>query len=578
MANASTTALYTPGSWVAVGAESGWLLVDIDPSDPIVLQCWSLIRNGAEIDEVLDAVLQRGLRAVSNFALVRLSGTGRRAVVVRGAARAAITAGGADQSVSAEGVSTWRELELPEETSVVRVSAGDGTDADEAPLSPGVTLAASIRLSVGAGQRAGTSSPSAASPLNGDADASGAVAESALPPAPAPPESALSESAAPPEAAARQDLPPVPPPASPPEPSVVPFSAQPLPEPQPPAEPSPPPLAEPMPPVAAESAQPAVDPPGPIPWLDASPIGGGGLPPLPGDAPPAPLPPPPAAVHDLPPIPAPPEAQAPQPEPEPDPDSMSWLAAVKPLQPSTGDLPGSPGAGLLDAPLPGVVVGGRGIGRDGLPAQQEPPSGAPVAPPSPGGQGAPSNGQQPWAPPPREAETADSTVSRASLTEMVGQPGPAGSMVQAVRCQHGHLSPPMAVSCRVCGFPLMGQAPITVPRPTLGVLRLSTGDVVPLDRSVIMGRNPRVDDANEAERPHVVRLPSPGHDISRTHVEIRLDGWHVLLTDLNSVNGTIVTPPWQEPQRVRANESVPIEPGTVVSLADEVTFRYEVTG
>ena len=115
-------------------------------------------------------------------------------------------------------------------------------------------------------------------------------------------------------------------------------------------------------------------------------------------------------------------------------------------------------------------------------------------------------------------------------------------------------------------------------RPTLGVLRLSTGDVVPLDRSVIMGRNPKADGANEAERPHVVRLPSPGHDISRTHVEIRLDGWHVLLTDLNSVNGTIVTPPWQEPQRLRPNESVPIEPGTVVSLADEVTFRYEVTG
>ena len=157
-------------------------------------------------------------------------------------------------------------------------------------------------------------------------------------------------------------------------------------------------------------------------------------------------------------------------------------------------------------------------------------------------------------------------------------PGQAGTMVQAVRCQHGHLSPPMAVSCRVCGFPLMGQAPVTVPRPILGVLRLSTGDVVPLDRTVIMGRNPRVDASNEGEHPHVVRLPSPGHDISRTHVEIRLDGWHVLLTDLNSVNGTVVTPPWQEPQRVRPNETVPIEPGTVVSLADEVTFRYEVTG
>jgi hypothetical protein len=229
---------------------------------------------------------------------------------------------------------------------------------------------------------------------------------------------------------------------------------------------------------------------------------------------------------------------------------MSWMAAVKPLGPLADD------SQPYRPPPPGVVSGGRGIGAE-RPQDQQPTVSATPA----------------WTPPP-DPDSPDSTVTRAALTEPSGQ---AGNMVQAVRCQHGHLSPPMAVSCRVCGFPLMGQAPVTVPRPTLGVLRLSTGDVVPLDRTVIMGRNPRVDETDEDERPHVVRLPSPGHDISRSHVEIRLDGWHVLLTDLNSVNGTVVTPPWQEPQRVRPNEAVPIEPGTVVSLADEVTFRYEVT-
>jgi hypothetical protein len=241
---------------------------------------------------------------------------------------------------------------------------------------------------------------------------------------------------------------------------------------------------------------------------------------------------------------------------------MAWLSAVQPLGPPSDD-----SQPYRSGPPTGIVSGGGGIGRDGPPPPPpaEPPAGPPAGQPG---------GPQGWAPPP--SDSPDSTVSRASLMEQAA--APAGNMVQAVKCQHGHLSPPMAVSCRVCGFPLMGQAPITVPRPTLGVLRLSTGDVVPLDRTVIMGRNPKADETNEAERPHVVRLPSPGHDISRTHVEIRLDGWHVLLTDLNSVNGTVVTPPWQEPQRLRSNEAVPIEPGTVVSLADEVTFRYEVTG
>ena len=143
----SSAAVYTPGSWVAVGAESGWLLVDIDPSDAIVLKCWSLLREGAEIDEILDALLQRGLRAVSSFALVRVSGE-RRAVVVRGAAEVVITVGGVDERLSAEGVATWREYLLPAAASAVALGSGAGGNGAEAPLAPGVTLAASLRLAV----------------------------------------------------------------------------------------------------------------------------------------------------------------------------------------------------------------------------------------------------------------------------------------------------------------------------------------------------------------------------------------------------------------------------------------------
>jgi len=144
----SSDAAYTPGSWVAVGAEAGWLLVDIDPTDAIVLEAWSLLRSGAEIDEILDAVLQRGLRAVSSFALVRVSGE-RRAVVVRGSAAATVTVGGTDEQVSAEGIATWREYALPAKASAVRLRAdATASDTAEAPLSPGVTLASSLRLSV----------------------------------------------------------------------------------------------------------------------------------------------------------------------------------------------------------------------------------------------------------------------------------------------------------------------------------------------------------------------------------------------------------------------------------------------
>jgi pSer/pThr/pTyr-binding forkhead associated (FHA) protein len=110
----------------------------------------------------------------------------------------------------------------------------------------------------------------------------------------------------------------------------------------------------------------------------------------------------------------------------------------------------------------------------------------------------------------------------------------------------------------------------------LGVLRLSTGDAITLDRGVLMGRSPSPTRLVGAERPHLVRIPSPDKQISRNHLEIRLDGWHVLVTDLKSTNGTLVTLPGREPERLRPDIPEPIEPGTTVSLADEVTFRFEV--
>jgi hypothetical protein len=50
----------------------------------------------------------------------------------------------------------------------------------------------------------------------------------------------------------------------------------------------------------------------------------------------------------------------------------------------------------------------------------------------------------------------------------------------------------------------------------------------------------------------------------------------VLVRDLGSTNGTTVTLPGQEPVRLRPTEDQGIEPGTVVTLADEVELTYEV--
>ena len=172
------------------------------------------------------------------------------------------------------------------------------------------------------------------------------------------------------------------------------------------------------------------------------------------------------------------------------------------------------------------------------------------------------------------------TVSRASLgkRKSVGSPTVplSGPTVHGVWCDSGHPNPTTATTCRSCGLPLDQVNAVSMPRPVLGTLRFSNGIEVELDRSVIVGRAPKAERVSAREIPQLVALPSPEKDISRNHLEVKLDGWHVIVVDLGSTNGTVVTLPGQPPERLRASEEQPISPGTVVTIAEEITFVYEV--
>lgn len=182
-----------------------------------------------------------------------------------------------------------------------------------------------------------------------------------------------------------------------------------------------------------------------------------------------------------------------------------------------------------------------------------------------------------------ELFTADPVEDDTSVT--VHRPGNASPgadtagqrpSVPAVRCPDGHLNPPAATQCRVCAAAVPPQESFPVPQPVLGVLRLSTGGDIPLDRDVFLGRDPSHSEERMARKPHLLRLPSPGKDISRDHLEVRLVGWRVMAIDLGSVNGTTVIAPGAAPEALAAGASRMIEPGTQVVLADEVSFVYEV--
>jgi hypothetical protein len=174
-------------------------------------------------------------------------------------------------------------------------------------------------------------------------------------------------------------------------------------------------------------------------------------------------------------------------------------------------------------------------------------------------------------------EDTSMTVPRPSNQSTPESDAAGRPLVPAVRCPAGHLNPPQATRCRVCAVPVPPQASYQIPQPVLGILRLSTGGDVPLDRDVFLGRDPGHTEERKARKPHMLRLPSPGKDISRDHLEIRLVGWRVMVIDLGSTNGTTVIVPGGRPEPLAPGGSRMIEPGTQVVLAEEVSLVYEVT-
>lgn len=120
--------------------------------------------------------------------------------------------------------------------------------------------------------------------------------------------------------------------------------------------------------------------------------------------------------------------------------------------------------------------------------------------------------------------------------------------------------------------------PIAVPSPqgpAPGKIHLSTGLVVALNRTVLLGRAPQVSRVANAELPRLVTLPSPNQDISRTHAEVRQEGEHVVVTDLRSTNGVLLLREGANPQRLHPGVPTVVEAGVTVDLGDGVTFLVE---
>jgi hypothetical protein len=201
--------------------------------------------------------------------------------------------------------------------------------------------------------------------------------------------------------------------------------------------------------------------------------------------------------------------------------------ALGPLQRSPGDLAQQP----QDLPIDGGVVFGPWLGWS---------VDAAVAPPP---RSMPTPVQQP-APPPPPLQSFDPND-----TNVLGDLGRRAASLRRHR----------------------GEPPATAPTPeTQAASAFRLGDRPPerVEAPVYVGRQPRSPRVTGGVLPRLVRVDSPSREVSATHIELRPTREGLLLTDLESTNGTVVRQPGTGVRRLDSGETLPVVPGTLIDIGD----------
>lgn len=592
---------YATGDWY--GVIGPHVTVILPPQEKArVAALWALADEGADFDEVLDALISGGLRDLSGFVL--LADTGADAdpgadggavtlAVVRGTARVSFVAGGERVELAGSQSTTWVERSLREVTSMV-VELQDVPDgARSYPIEQGLVRlgrlseGTSVEEQDGRGAALGVPTGAATGPAVPDTDDGGELLDGA-PPAlvvavggdpsdhPVEPETAADSGSAAahgsPATVGAEDLLP-----------LSTSGSEPLTE----------PLTDPLSgPWGTDEVQDATDP-APVAevdsWIDPGPASAAELAGPddvsvedPDDADHAD-----AEVTELLPVDAP---SAPVVDPEGT-EPMTPLPSLRPLEPLGAAEPrvaGHPDDDLMqdfarDGDLPEHDDDPLGLGRSddlgrdalGLVAGGSWP-GSPVDP-GPFGDGTGGPGLRAVDPIDAEEESGDTEDPGPHADDGADRAAGAGAGPEdhdgATRT-----SPWDEAGLSLVRPGIAGQepAPAVTSRPVARLV-ISDGRRIEVDRVVVLGRAPSARRFAEDGEPLLVRVDSPHQEISATHLEIRpgsgADHGTAVVTDLGSTNGTVVAQPGLEPDELEPGVSVQLIPGAIIDLGDGVTLQ-----
>lgn len=184
-----------------------------------------------------------------------------------------------------------------------------------------------------------------------------------------------------------------------------------------------------------------------------------------------------------------------------------------------------------------------------------------------------------WTPPPPGPPPAPPILSPVAPPSLEPElPTEAMSAPLPLETDHDGLTrtgvwePPPSASPGIPGQPPAPDVTVPVAR-----LVISNGDVVQVDRAIVIGRAPEARRFNDTEQPTLVTVPSPHLEISSTHIEIRpgtgADHGTAVVTDLGSTNGTVLVQPGLGPEDLSPGVAVQLIPGALIDLGDGVTIQ-----
>ena len=143
---------------------------------------------------------------------------------------------------------------------------------------------------------------------------------------------------------------------------------------------------------------------------------------------------------------------------------------------------------------------------------------------------------------PRAFSEVDSEQTIAlDSSEVALETEPRDGTVEALVCASCvRPNPPAAARCRGCSTVLAGgnSEHRLIVQPNLGVIHLADGRIEPLDADIVIGRNPAREPLESHQRPVV--HGEGNRYVSRRHIELRRDGWDVVVLNLKEGRNTTV--------------------------------------